>query len=88
MALTFMVFLHSPRWSSGKLPRSGGVACALPVLDIEAALIARQGGEATRVILRQFRVDIQTNDTVGSMTLCAQSTPPLHFSELIGFSIL
>ena len=63
MALTFMVFLHSPRWSSGKLPRSGGVACALPVLDIEAALIARQGGEATRVnawILRQFRVDIQT----------------------------
>ena len=40
-----MVFLHSPRWSSGKLPRSGGVACALPVLDIEAALIARQGGE-------------------------------------------
>lgn len=83
-----MVFLHSPRWSSGKLPRSGGVACALPVLDIEAALIARQGGEATRMILRQFRVDIQTNDTVGSMTLCAQSTPPLHFSELIGFSIL
>ena len=86
-----MVFLHSPRWSSGKLPRSGGVACALPVLDIEAALIARQGGEAYQSdawILRQFRVDIQTNDTVGSMTLSAQSTPPLHFSELIGFSIL
>ena len=79
MALTFMVFLHSPRWSSGKLPRSGGVACALPVLDIEAALIARQGGEATRVtawILRQFRVDIQTNDTVGSMTLSNRSISP------------